>query len=152
MNISSVSAKNGINQIHQMDPAKMKEKMQELQNSGMMDTAHFSDASKMMNFLSGLDSTGKQEMKEFHNSIFQSAKAGNVDSAELASQAPEELKAFAEENGINLEEMVSRMMEMKDKPRASFSMSKAPQPYAQSADEETNIIDLLFPSDENEES
>ena len=61
--------------------------------------------------ISGMSEEDKAEMQAFHQEMLEAIESGTFDAAELADKAPEGLQAFAEENGLDLEEMLTRMAE-----------------------------------------
>ncbi len=58
-------------------------------------------------------------MRTFHQEMQQAVRSGDFDTSEMAAKAPEELKSWAEEKGIDLEERLNKSaniaMEMKEK-------------------------------------
>ena len=49
------------------------------------------------------------EIRDFFKSVFESIRSGNFDAAALAEKAPEELKSFLEEEGIDIEEFLNNL-------------------------------------------
>ncbi len=49
------------------------------------------------------------EMEAFHDEIMNAISNGSFDAAELAAEAPESMVEFAEENGLDLEQMIEWM-------------------------------------------
>ncbi len=60
-----------------------------------------------MNRMSPLSDEENAEMRAFHEEMREAVEEGSFDAAEMAQKAPESLKAFAEEKGIDLEEMLT---------------------------------------------
>jgi hypothetical protein len=61
---------------------------------------------ELSGFLS--ESRGDSEVKEFMQGFMEMNMSGEFDAATLAEQAPESLKAYAEEQGVDLEEMLQQ--------------------------------------------
>ena len=70
--------------------------------------ANISPMGKMLSTMSEED---RAEMQAFHEEMKEAVESGTFDAAEMAENAPEALKTFAEENGIDLEEMLTDMAE-----------------------------------------
>lgn len=96
----------------QMDPTRLNGGMQSgqeaLQGRIGGDNFDITPAGRMANFISGLSEDEKAEMQAFHEEVIQAVQSGNFDAAELAENAPDALKEFAEENDIDLEEMLKQ--------------------------------------------
>lgn len=96
---------------NQVDKSAMQEKMMNLQEqmaSGDED-AQLSPMGQMMSKLSGMGSEGLEQMRDFRGQVNAAVKSGEFDAEALAEQAPGELQAFADENGIDLTAMVTQM-------------------------------------------
>jgi len=63
--------------------------------------------SRLMNRMSPLSDEENAEMRAFHEEMREAVEEGSFNAAEMAQKAPESLKAFAEEKGIDLEEMLT---------------------------------------------
>lgn len=70
-----------------------------------------SPAGNMLSMIAGMSEEDKAEMQAFHQAMCDAVQAGTFDAAEMAQESPESLQTFAEENGIDLEEMLTRMSE-----------------------------------------
>ena len=80
------------------------------------DTITIGNAGKMMNMVSSISEEDKSEMDAFLQEMKEAVESGTFDAAEMAGKAPEGLQAFAEENGIDLEEMLTAMAKGKRPP------------------------------------
>lgn len=79
-------------------------------NGGIEDSGlNISTTGKMMTLISGMSAEDKAEMQAFHQEMRNAIESGTFDAAEMAEKAPESLKAFAEKNGLDLEEMLTKM-------------------------------------------
>lgn len=72
---------------------------------------NISDAGNMLSMIAGMSEEDKAEMRTFHQAMRDALQSGTFDAVEMAENAPEGLQAFAEENGLDLEEMVTKMSE-----------------------------------------
>ena len=61
---------------------------------------------ELSGFLS--ENRGNSEVKDFMRGFMEMNISGEFDAASLADQAPESLKAYAEEQGVDLEEMLQQ--------------------------------------------
>ncbi len=77
-------------------------------NQGHVDVS-ISCAGKLMETFAGMSENDKQEMDDFRETMMDVIKSGSFDAETMAENAPEQLKSFAEENGIDLEEMLTAM-------------------------------------------
>lgn len=68
-----------------------------------------SRSGKMMNAMSRMSEEEKSEMKAFHDDVMEAVENGTFDASELAASAPESLVNFAEENDLDLEQMIEGM-------------------------------------------
>ena len=62
-----------------------------------------------MTLISGMSAEDKAEMQAFQQEMRNAMESGTFDAAAMAEKAPESLKAFAEKNGLDLEEMLTKM-------------------------------------------
>ena len=96
----------------QMDPVRLNAGTQSGEEAfqGRIGGDHFdiTKAGRMANFISGLSEDDKAEMKTFHEEMMAAVQSGDFDAAEMAEKAPDALKEFAEENDIDLEEMLEQ--------------------------------------------
>jgi hypothetical protein len=74
-----------------------------------IDRVDMSLMAKLMNTVSGASAEGKTAMEQFRTQMMNDVKNGTFDAAQAAEDAPQMLKDFAEENGIDLEEMLQKM-------------------------------------------
>jgi len=65
--------------------------------------------------VSGMSEEEKEEMKSFFESMMEAVKSGTFDSSEMAANAPEALKSYAEENSIDLESALEDEAAMMEK-------------------------------------
>ncbi len=72
------------------------------------DNSDITKAGRMANFMSSLSEDDKAEMQAFHEEMIAAVQSGNFDASEMAEKAPDALKEFAEENDIDLEEMLKK--------------------------------------------
>jgi hypothetical protein len=148
MSINSIDSANSINPIQNNNRQMMQKKLDAIKNKFGEDSFQFSVASKMMNMMSGLSAENKADMKLFRTEMMQAVKSGNIDFTEMADKAPDFLKSFSEENGLNLEEALGKMAERKENMYAKMG---AKLPLGASGTEELNIMDLLFSVNEEKE-
>jgi hypothetical protein len=66
----------------------------------------------MRNMISSMSEEERAEMQAFDEEVRKAIESGDFDAAEMAEKAPEKLKALAEENGLDLEEMLKARAEM----------------------------------------
>ena len=96
---------------NQVDRSAMQDKMsmmlEQMVSSG--EDAQVSPMGQMMSMLSSMSSEGLDQMRDFRGQVAESVKGGEFDAEALAEQVPDELKAFAEENGIDLTAMITQM-------------------------------------------
>lgn len=69
----------------------------------------------------GPSEADREEMRTFHEAILAAKESGEFDAEALAEQAPDSLKAFAEEQGIDLTDLVNDLS----------TMDLPPEPHAQ---------------------
>ncbi|MBN1850579.1 MAG: hypothetical protein JW932_18565 [Deltaproteobacteria bacterium] len=67
---------------------------------------------KFRNVVSQLSDDKKEEMRTFHEQMLAAIQNGTFDASEMAANAPDALKSFAEENGIDLETMLEEQASM----------------------------------------
>ncbi|MCF6283260.1 MAG: hypothetical protein L3J28_13845 [Candidatus Polarisedimenticolaceae bacterium] len=96
---------------NQADKSAMQEKMMRMheQSASSGEDAQLSPMGQMMSMLSSMDSEGLEQMRDFRGEVSAAVKSGEFDAEALAGEAPGELKAFAEENGVDLTAMVTQM-------------------------------------------
>lgn len=159
MEIQSIS---NMTAMWQMDPTQLNAEAQSGQEAfqGRIggDNFDITKAGRMANFISGLSEDEKAEMQAFHEEMIQAVQSGNFDASEMAEKAPDALKEFAEENDIDLEEMLkqgpppggpggmppSGMGGMYDS--AGLGIANQPQ------DITDTLMDQLFADEEDDES
>ena len=66
-----------------------------------------SNAGKSRNIISGMRGDGKNEVLSFRQELRQKIQSGNFNAAEMADNAPERLKAWAEKTGVELEDVLN---------------------------------------------
>lgn len=64
---------------------------------------------RMMNAMSQMSEEERTELKAFHDEVMEAVKNGTFDASEMAENAPESLTQFAEENGLDVEQMIEGM-------------------------------------------
>jgi hypothetical protein len=113
---------------------------------------------KFKNVVSQLSDDEKEEIRTFYEEMMKAVKNGTFDASEMAANAPEALKSFAEENGIDLETM------LEDQASAPPPPPPPPPPndtsggngygMTNSTEEGLNtaILKYLFQGEEDEES
>lgn len=70
-----------------------------------------SAAAKLQGAISGMSETDQDEMETFRLELTAAVEDGTFDAESLAEEAPEALVSFAEENGLELTEMLEEMAE-----------------------------------------
>jgi hypothetical protein len=112
-------------------------------------------AGKLMSMISEMSEEDKAEMFAFHQQMHQAIESGTFDAEEMAEEAPEALKAFAEQNGIDLEEMLTTMAE-RGRPHGGpppiglYNSSGIGIPDSDQ-DQTTDLISLLFADEDSED-
>ncbi len=102
----------------------------------------------------GPSETEREEMRAFHESILEAMESGEFDAEALAEAAPDSVKAFAEEQGIELTDLVSDLAsrELPPEPPAMDSAMSAmmSQYQANSGDEDVlnTLLKAMFSVDE----
>jgi len=86
-----------------------------------------SNAGKSRNIISGMRGDGKNEVLSFRQELRQKIQSGNFNAAEMADNAPERLKAWAEKTGVELEDVLNPW---EDKARA-ITEKYSTMPYTQ---------------------
>lgn len=117
------------------------------------DTLTIGKSGKMMNMVSSMSEEDKAEMDAFLQEMQEAVKSGTFDAAKMAEKAPEGLQAFAEENGIDLEEMITAMAEGKRPPGGppvEFYNSNGSGISNFDQDQTTELISRLFANDNSE--
>jgi hypothetical protein len=111
-------------------------------------------AGKLMGMISEMSEEDKAEMLAFHQEMHQAIESGTFDAAEMAEEAPEALKAFAEENGIDLEEMLTTMAEggrpHGGPPPIGLYNSSGIGISDSDEDQTTDLISMLFADEDSE--
>jgi hypothetical protein len=79
-----------------------------LQSGSCSESLDISVFGKLRSAISQMSDEEKEEMMAFHETMMEAVKNGTFDAAEMAADAPEPLKTFAEENGIDLTEMLEK--------------------------------------------
>lgn len=113
-----------------------------------------STAGKLGSMISEMSEDDKAEMDAFHQKMREAIESGAFDAAEMAEEAPEALKAFAEENGIDLEEMLTTMAERggpPGPPPVGLYNSNGIGIPDSSQDQTTDLINLLFSDEDSDE-
>jgi hypothetical protein len=113
-----------------------------------------SPAGKLGGMISEMSEEDKAEMDAFHQKMREAIESGTFDASEMAEEAPEALKAFAEENGIDLEEMLTTMAERggpPGPPPVGLYNSNGVGISDSSEDETTDLIDMLFAEEDSED-
>ena len=104
--------------------------------------------------MDGPNETEREEMRAFHQSILEAMDGGEFDADALAEAAPDSVKAFAEEQGIELTDLVSDLAnrELPPEPPAMDSAMSAmmSQYQANSGDEDilNTLLKAMFSIDE----
>lgn len=70
------------------------------------ETLDISALGKSRNAISQMSDEEKAEMRVFHEEMMEAVKNGTFDASTMAANAPDALKSFAEENGVDLETMM----------------------------------------------
>lgn len=125
------------------------------QDGAQGDTLTIGKAGNMMNMVSSMSEEDKAEMQAFHQEMREAVESGTFDAAEMAEKAPEGLQAFAEENGIDLEEMLTAMAERGGPPGGppiGFYNSNGMGISDLDQDQTTELISQLFADDNSEDS
>lgn len=75
------------------------------------DHAHIdiSFTGKLMNSISQMSDEEKTEMETFRQELTEAVQSGNFDAETMAASAPDALSDFAEENGLDLTQMIQKM-------------------------------------------
>jgi hypothetical protein len=73
------------------------------------DQVEISSKGQMMSYISGLSDEEKTEVFDYLKEATEAIQAGTYDAEEMASTAPEQLTAYAEENGLDLEEFITSL-------------------------------------------
>jgi hypothetical protein len=101
--------------IRSFDPSQIPPgfQSQETTSDGCTDDfgLNISPAGNMLSMIAGMSEEDKAEMQTFHQDMWDAIESGTFDAAEMAEEAPESMQAFAEENGLDLEEMLTKMAE-----------------------------------------
>jgi len=96
----------------------------------------------------------REEMRTFHEAILAAKESGEFDAEALAEQAPDSIKAFAEEQGIDLTDLVNDLSNMDlppEPPAMDSGMAAMMSQYQQNSGDEdvvANLIKSLFAVDE----
>lgn len=117
------------------------------------DTLTIGKAGKMMNMVSSMSEEDKSEMDAFLQEMQEAVESGTFDAAEMAEKAPEGLQAFAEENGIDLEEMLTAMAEGRKPPGGppvEFYNSNGTSIFDSDQDQTTELMSQLLADDNSE--
>ena len=111
---------------------------------------------KMMSAVSQMSEEEKVEAKAFHEEVMQAVQNGTFDSSEMAASAPEFLVKFAEENGLDLEQLVEGMSQ--GPPMHKSAPPPPPMMYNASGNglsfdnqEESDLLSGLLFSDDSDE-
>lgn len=83
-------------------------------SSASSDEASVSNLGQLMSAFSSMSEEEKAEADSFRDSILSAVESGEYDAESLASNAPDSLVALAEENGIDLEELVDEIANMSE--------------------------------------
>jgi hypothetical protein len=76
------------------------------QNAGGTDRLEISEVGNLMNVISQMNSSDQSSIQSFMKDLTASVKAGTFDASTAASKAPDSLVSYAEENGIDLTQLV----------------------------------------------
>ena len=141
----------------QLGPEKMQSRLESFQGTFGGDRLDISKIGEMKNLISGMSDEGKAEMRTFHQEMQQAIRSGDFDASEMAAKAPEELKSWADEKGIDLEEMLDKSaniaMEMKEKLSGMGYNSNGNilTSFFQDPNLTTDLINQLFGDEDSEE-
>ena len=87
------------------------------QRAGRTERPDISPAGRFMNAISQMSDEERAEMWTFGEEMRNAVQTATFDAAEMAANAPDALKSFAEENGIDLEQMLEEQASMLEKGR-----------------------------------
>jgi len=62
-----------------------------------------------MSMLSGMSDAERSQMREFRSQMVDAVTSGNFNAEEFSKQAPEAMKTFTEQSGIDLTSMLEQM-------------------------------------------
>jgi len=128
---------------NQVDRSAMQDKMsmmlEQMVSSG--EDAQVSPMGQMMSMLSSMSSEGLDQMRDFRGQVAESVKGGEFDAEALAEQVPDELKAFAEENGIDLTAMITQMGDRIEQGGRGMKQAGGMSPFMAQPDQ--SLSDLL---------
>jgi hypothetical protein len=82
------------------------------QGSRSSERLEISLAGKLGSAISQMTDEEREEMRVFHKEMMDAVKNGTFDASEMAANAPDVLKSFAEENGVDLESMLEDQASM----------------------------------------
>ena len=121
------------------------------------DRLDISKIGEMKSLISGMSDEGKAEMRAFHQEMCREIQSGDFNASEMAAKAPDALKSWAEEKGIDLEEMLDKSaniaMDMTEKFSGMIYNSNGISLTSsfQDPDHTTDLINQLFGDEDNEE-
>jgi DNA-binding FadR family transcriptional regulator len=114
------------------------------------DRVDISTSGKFRNDISQWSEDEHAEMRAFHEEMMAAIENGTFDASEMATSAPETLKAFAEENGIDLETMLTDQASRADKgpmgmgPPPLMSVGNFEDPNSQLSDDEKEELRAFY--------
>lgn len=94
----------------------------------------------------GPSETDREEMRTFHEAILSAKESGEFDAEALAEQAPDSLKAFAEEQGIDLTDLVNDLSTMDlppEPPAQDGAMAAMMSQYQANTGEDDSVAALI---------
>ena len=104
---------------------------------------------KMMSAVSKMSEDEKSEIKAFQDEVMKAIGDGTFDASELADDAPESMVKFAEENGLDLEQMIAGMAQRpQGPPPMMYGADGKGIPFKD--DNEGELLASLLQSDETD--
>lgn len=105
------SSKVGINGMAEMLKSHQGQETGNTKGRNPSSDADISSLGMMTQRPSIISEEGQAEMQSFKKQIMQSSRAGEFNAEALAEQAPDELKAYADEMGVELTSMLTQLNE-----------------------------------------
>ncbi|MEW6104223.1 MAG: hypothetical protein AB1630_10520 [bacterium] len=91
------------------------------------DGVDLSAAGKLLSAMSNMTGKDKVQMKAFREEMHQAMMSGNFDVEKMAERAPNVLKTFAKENGIDLKDTLNTLTELRKMGPPPLSGEGGPQ-------------------------
>lgn len=118
--------------------------------AGSSDDISISTAGMLRNAIEDMSESDQTEMESFRQTLTESVENGSFDAATLAEDAPEALVEFAEENGLELTDMLQEMADGIEAANNTYAPPPPPPPSESSSGLDLSSLQELSDEEKSE--